>query len=80
MREKIEAKIFNAIVEVSGLNAEDVNANMKLVEDLGFDSLKFIALMSKLEEDIEVMVPYADMRTVTTVKGMIDLATDIRLG
>ncbi len=79
MREKIRKKILAAILEVAEMDESEITMDMTLVDDLGFDSLKFVALMAAVEEKIDVMVPYADMKRVSTVGEFIDMATELRL-
>lgn len=52
-----EERIKDIIVEQLGVNADQVTAEAKLMEDLGADSLDAVELVMAIEEEFGIEVP-----------------------
>lgn len=63
------------IAEVGGIPAGKVQPAANLVSDLGFDSLKRLELVSKIEEDMGAYIDEAAISGNTTVADVAALAT-----
>ena len=71
----IEAKVKEIIVEQLGVNADQVNPDAKMIEDLGADSLDTVELVMALEEEFETEIPDEEAEKITTVQQAIDFVT-----
>jgi len=47
-----------------------ISPNKLLVEDLGFDSLKMMDLMSTIEDRLEIAIPLAEATRIKTVADL----------
>jgi acyl carrier protein len=62
-----EEKVKNIIVEQLGVNADQVVADAKFIEDLGADSLDTVELVMAFEEEFEIEVPDEDAEKLMSV-------------
>ena len=72
--EKVKQLIANQL----NLDVEKINADSKIVADLGADSLDMIEMLMTLEEEFKISVPddKADcLKTVGDIANFIDEAT-----
>ncbi len=60
-------KVKNIIVEQLGVNAEQVVADAKFIEDLGADSLDTVELVMAFEEEFDIEVPDEDAEKLISV-------------
>ena len=70
-----EERIKDIIVEQLGVNADQVTADAKLMEDLGADSLDAVELVMALEEEFGIEVPDDEAEKLTSmgdIKTYID--------
>lgn len=68
MAEKsIEQRIKDIVVEQLGVNADQVTAEAKFIEDLGADSLDTVELVMALEEEFGSEIPDEEAEKLTTV-------------
>lgn len=65
--ESTEEKVKNIIVEQLGVNADQVVADAKFIEDLGADSLDTVELVMAFEEEFEIEVPDEDAEKLMSV-------------
>ena len=72
--------IFNNLKMVIGrqmnlFEIEDFNLNMKLKEDLGFDSLRIVGLIIDIEEDFNITFDVSDLdpNELITVENLVKL-------
>jgi len=63
----IEAKVKEIIVEQLGVNADQVNAEAKMIEDLGADSLDAVELVMAIEEEFGIEIPDDEAEKLTAV-------------
>lgn len=77
MSEKsIEERVKEIIVEQLSVNAEQVTANAKFIEDLGADSLDVVELVMAFEEQFGVEVPDEDAEKLQTVGDVVKYIED----
>ncbi len=68
MAEKsIEQRVKDIIVEQLGVNADQVTADAKFIEDLGADSLDIVELVMALEEEFGSEIPDEQAEKLLTV-------------
>lgn len=65
--DSIEEKVKNIIVEQLGVNADQVVADAKFIEDLGADSLDTVELVMAFEEEFDIEVPDEDAEKLLSV-------------
>ena len=66
-----EAKVKEIIVEQLSVNADDVKADAKFIEDLGADSLDTVELVMALEEEFDLDIPDEEAEKIRTVGDAI---------
>ena len=70
----IHKAVKELISKSSGFDLKEIRVHMRLEEDLGMDSLDRheLALMVWAKFELEEDIPPDELRTITTVKGMIE--------
>ena len=68
----IEERVKKIIVDMLGVNPEDVVPSASFVNDLGADSLDTVELVMALEEEFETEIPDEEAEQITTVQAAID--------
>lgn len=77
MAEKtIEQRIKDIIVEQLGVNADQVVAEAKFIEDLGADSLDTVELVMALEEEFGLEIPDEEAEKLQSVGDVIKYVED----
>jgi acyl carrier protein len=72
----IEDKVRDIIVEQLGVNADQVTAEAKFIEDLGADSLDTVELVMAFEEEFGIEVPDEDAEKLLTVGDVVRYIED----
>ena len=72
MKDSIEVRVKEIIVNELGVEAEKVTPEASFVEDLGADSLDTVELVMALEEEFETEIPDEEAEKITTVQNAID--------
>ena len=67
----ITDRITDNIVDLLGVNPEQVTPEARLIEDLGADSLDEVEMVMALEEEFDIDVPDADAEKMKTVNDVI---------
>lgn len=67
----IEDKVKEIIVEQLGVNADQVTAEAKMIEDLGADSLDAVELVMAIEEEFGIEVPDDEAEKLVKVGDII---------
>jgi len=65
-------KVKEILVDVLGVNAEDVKEDSKFVDDLGADSLDLVELIMSLEDKFKIEISDTDAEKIITVKDATD--------
>ncbi len=72
-QEEIYAEVRSTLVEVSGLAAEQISPRVRLVEDLGLDSIDAIDMAVRIEKRLGFAFKGPELRAVRTVQDVVDL-------
>jgi acyl carrier protein len=67
----IEQRVKEIIVEQLGVNADQVTAEAKFIEDLGADSLDTVELVMALEEEFSQEIPDEEAEKLQSVGDVI---------
>ena len=67
-------KVQEMLAEALNISVDKVAADAKSVEDLGADSLDVVELLSRLEDELGIMIPDEDVENLVTVA---DVAAEI---
>ncbi len=79
MAEKtIEQRVKDIIVEQLGVNADQVTADAKFIEDLGADSLDTVELVMALEEEFGSEIPDEQAEKLQSVGDVIKYIEDLQ--
>ena len=65
-------KVKDILVDVLGVNADDVKPESKFVDDLGADSLDLVELIMSLEDKFQIEISDADAEKILTVQDALD--------
>jgi acyl carrier protein len=74
----IEQKVKDIIVEQLGVNADQVTADAKFIEDLGADSLDTVELVMALEEEFGQEIPDEEAEKLQSVGDVIKYIEDLQ--
>ena len=69
----IQEKIIDIISDEMCIPVEEISAESKLIEDLDADSLDFVELAMRLEEEFDIAFPNEQISDVSTVADAIAL-------
>lgn len=64
--------VKNILVEQMGVDADDINLDTRLVEDLSADSIDKAEIVTSLEEKFNIIVDYDKALTVKTVGDIVN--------
>jgi len=67
----VQDRVKEIIVEQLGVNAEQVTAEAKFIEDLGADSLDTVELVMAFEEEFGAEIPDEDAEKLQTVGDVV---------
>lgn len=73
-----EQRVKEIIVEQLGVNADQVTAEAKFIEDLGADSLDIVELVMALEEEFGKEIPDEQAEKLLTVGDVVKYIEDIQ--
>ena len=65
-------KIQSMLAEALDLPIEKVTADAKIVDDLGADSLDVVELLSQLEDEFGIIIPYDEVENLVTVADVAE--------
>lgn len=69
------AKVVGAILEETGYPAEKMRPDLQLVEDLELDGLSLWSLVARLERELKITCPDAEVEGWQTVADILALAS-----
>jgi len=72
-RDEIFLRVQNILVDMFELDEDSVTIEAHLVDDLGLDSIDAIDMVVKLQELIGKRVEESALRSVRTVRDVVDL-------
>ncbi len=65
-------KVKEILVDVLGVNEEDVKPESKFVDDLGADSLDLVELIMSLEDKFSIEISDEDAEKIVIVKDALE--------
>jgi acyl carrier protein len=65
-------KLKEILVDVLGVNTDDIKTESKFVDDLGADSLDLVELIMSFEDKFEIEISDKDAEKIITVKNALD--------
>ncbi len=65
-------KLKDILVDVLGVNGDDVKTESKFVDDLGADSLDLVELIMAFEDKFEIEISDEEAEKMVTVKDVLD--------
>lgn len=65
-------KVKEILIDVLGVNADDVKPESKFVDDLGADSLDLVELIMSLEDKFQIEISDTDAEKIITVQDVLD--------
>jgi acyl carrier protein len=78
LEERIEAGVMKEVARVFKKKVSDLTRETRFAEDLQAKSLNIVELVAVLENEFQVMIPYAETRRRKTVGEAIDLVIMLR--
>tara|TARA_Y100000816_G_C25977707_1_gene510415 strand:+ start:30 stop:263 length:234 start_codon:yes stop_codon:yes gene_type:complete len=67
--------IVKIIGELFDLNADQINTEIKINELENWDSLKYMQLIIRAEEELEVMLSADEISNIVTINDLVDLCS-----
>jgi len=64
-------RVKNAVVEVLDVKESSLLAETSLINELGADSLDYVALLQALEAEFDIQIPDADAQKLKTVADAV---------
>jgi len=72
MAATVYARLKRLIVELLGVEDEEVTPSASFIDDLNADSLELVELTSVIEEEFCITIPDNDARRLQTVQDAVD--------
>ena len=69
---QITQKVKTIIMEMLGVDEQEVTMDANFIHDLGADSLDSVELVMSAEEEFGIEIPDDDAEKLTTVKAAVD--------
>ena len=71
-RKELEAQIIEMIATIYNKDAEDLSVETNMREELTGSSVLMVALVSEIENELDVMIQLSDAAACTTIGDLID--------
>ena len=71
-RKELEAPIIEMIATIYNKDAEDLSVETNMREELTGSSVLMVALVSEIENELDVMIQLSDAAACTTIGDLID--------
>lgn len=79
MSDAVADKVISTLASVKKIPAETINIDTNL-QDLGIDSLDVFTLLFELENAFNISIPDDDVRSIKSVKDIVDGIKKIQAG
>lgn len=70
----LEEEVRQLIGEILERDPQQIAPEADLVKDLGMDSMMALEIIASLEKKYKIKLPEAELRNVTTLQRVLDLA------
>lgn len=71
-RKELEVQIIDMIATIYNKNAEDLSVDTVMREELKGSSVLMVALVSEIENELDVMVQLSDAAACVTIGDLVD--------
>ena len=78
LEERIASRVMKEVARIFKKDMSEITRDTRFVEDLQVKSLNVVELIALLENEFDVMIPYAEARRRKTVGEAIDLVVSLR--
>lgn len=68
----IKEQVIKIVAECMETDASAIDCEMDLFDMEGFDSMRSVMILSKIEDTFDVMVPEDDIFDITNVNGWVE--------
>lgn len=65
-------KVKERVVDILGVDAEEVTMESSFIDDLGADSLDIVELIMALEEEFDIEIPDEEAEKIQSVGDVVD--------
>lgn len=76
-RVEIQNSLTNKLVELFELEADEIQLDSRLYEDLDLDSIDAVDLLSQLKQDTGMVVDPERAKTIRTVGDVVDMLVEL---
>jgi acyl carrier protein len=76
-REQIEEEVKRVLSDKLKISPEQIRPDVRLIDDLGFDSLDFLLIAMEVEEKYDLQIPDTLLHSSPTFGEIVDLVCDI---
>lgn len=71
-------KVKEKIAEQLGVDEDEITLELKIIDDLGADSLDVVELVMALEEEFDMEIPDSDIEELSTVGDVVEYIKEHR--
>jgi len=71
-KDQVRSTVYSAIAATMNKPAEELTDNAELIADLGAKSVNFVRIISALEDEFELEIPFMEFRRKKTIGEAID--------
>lgn len=72
--QSLEQEIKALIADIIEMDADQIDPNAHLVEDIGMDSMMALEILAAIEKKYKIQIPEEELPKITTVNKAIELA------
>ena len=80
IEEKCTNVVLKAVARIFKKDVSELSMDTHFVEDLRAKSVNIVELIAVLENELDIMIPFADTRRRKTIGEAIDLVISLRKG
>jgi acyl carrier protein len=80
MSDHVESRVRRVVAESLGVDADDLVADVSLVDDLAADSLDLVELVIGLEGELDIVFPESAVYELRTYGDLVDTVRTLRHG
>ena len=68
----IKEKVINIVAECLEMDLSAVNCDLELFDMEGYDSMRGVMILAKIEDEFDIMVPEDDIFDITTIDSWVE--------